>query len=120
MLQEVRARATSALQETGLAETVGTRAGWLHTAEGQMLQTLWNEFNFQATKQRIKNIFYRPISPTNTTCAGQRGHCAGKEKLRKQQSEPDSETRATCALDSNLNKSQVTLSKLIAVSSNDF
>ena len=98
MLKKVGARATSALQKTGLAETVGTRAGWLHTAEGQMLQTLWNEFNFQATEQQIKNIFYRPISPTNTTCAGQRSHCAGKEK----QSELDSETRATCALESNL------------------
>ena len=72
--------------------------GQLHTAESQTLQMLWNEVKFQATEQRIKNIFYRPISPTITTCAGQRGHCAGKEKLKNQQKELDSETRATCTL----------------------
>ena len=81
MLQEVGARATSALQKTGAGDS--RHQGWLPAGESQTLQTLWNEVNFQATEQRIKNIFYRPIFPTNTTCAGQRGHCAGEEKLRK-------------------------------------
>ena len=72
--------------------------GWLHAAQGQTLQKLWNEVNFKATEQQIKNIFYQPISPRNTTCAEQRRHCEGKEKLRRQQRELDSETRATCTL----------------------
>ena len=65
-------------------ETVGTRASSMLQKVKRYKHEV-NEVNCQATEQWLKTIFYLELSPTNTTRAVQKGHCAGKEKFGKQQ-----------------------------------